>query len=131
MVHLTPEQSVSDCNTDLKCSQPQISHPTNKIQTSFDELCLQEKDHSRKFNMKMLAFKLRERKCLPMFLILATETQTVKQSIDDTKIPTGLELSIRTSAVPSVIVPDVTRQHISQLTKLGKFGIRSLARKLK
>ncbi len=123
MIHSTSEQSVTDCNGDIKCSQPQISHPTNKIGTSFHELCVQEKDHPCKFNIKMFAFKLWERKYLIIFLILAT---VAKQSIDDTKVATGLQLSSKISAVPAAIVSDVTCRDIS----LCKFGTGSLAWKL-
>ncbi len=112
--HSTSEQSLSDGNHDLECAQPQLFHPTHKIQTSFEELCVQETDHSRKFNTKILVSKLQKGNDLSILLILATEAQGTNQSKDDTITTTELGLPLKTGPVPPIIISDVNRQESSQ-----------------
>jgi hypothetical protein len=48
MNHPPSEQSSNDQKIEAECSLPQINHPTNDIQTSFEELHVQHPDHFRK-----------------------------------------------------------------------------------
>jgi hypothetical protein len=54
MDHSPSKQSPSDRSTEGECSKQQIIHPINEIQTSFEELRVQETSHFGKSNTMIL-----------------------------------------------------------------------------
>jgi hypothetical protein len=54
MAHSSSGQSPSDRSIDVECSEPQIKHSTNDIQTAIGELYIQEAEDIRKSNTKIL-----------------------------------------------------------------------------
>jgi hypothetical protein len=126
MAHSSSELSVSDHTPDVECSQPQIVHPTNEIETSFEELCDQQTDHTRKSNTEILASRCQQKTYLSMLFILATKIQAVKTLIDDSKADKTPELSWKTIPVPLEVIPSVKSRDIQPLPESSKFKIKFL-----
>jgi hypothetical protein len=126
MDHSPSEQSLSDRTPDVKCSQPQIFHPTNKIQTSFEELCDPQPDHTRKSNRKILMLRYEEETYLSVLFILATETRVVKPLTSNSEADKTPELSRKAVPVPALVITSVKNYDIQPLPGSSKFKIKFL-----
>jgi hypothetical protein len=126
MEHLQEGQSPSDCNTDTSSSQPQITHPTDGILSTFEQLCDPQTTNFCESDTIIPTLKSEEEICLAKSLALDTKSQEVQQSAESAKIEQDIAFPSEAVPAPLIVSSSVDSYTIQQQPDSSKFRIKYL-----